>query len=120
MLREDEDALTCDMAEYYRVFDMRSLPLKTLAALAAGLPAKSRSKRRRAPDEETLILAGILDALHILLYRGTKDAQSGINPPRLLVDALLGKTEPEKTDGFDTPEEFMAAREKIINEGGGG
>lgn len=120
MLREDEDALTCDMAEYYRVFDMRTLPLRTLATLAAGLPAKSRSKRRRAPDEEALILAGILDALHILLYRGTKDARSGINPPRLLVDALLGKTEQEKTDGFDTPEDFMAAREKLINEGGGG
>lgn len=120
MLREDEDALTCDMAEYYRVFDMRTLPLRTLAALAAGLPAKSRSKRRRAPDEETLILAGILDALHVLLYRGTKNAKAGIDPPKLLVDALLGKNKPDKPDGFDTPEDFMAAREKLIKEGGGG
>lgn len=42
MIATDEDALICDLAETYHVFDYRGLPLKTAAALASGLRNDAR------------------------------------------------------------------------------
>lgn len=37
MLAHDEDALVCDMAETYRIYDMYSLPVRMVATLALSL-----------------------------------------------------------------------------------
>ena len=44
MAARDEDALVCDMAETYHIFDYRALPLFLAARLACGLREDSRSK----------------------------------------------------------------------------
>lgn len=44
MIAKDEDALICDLAETYRIFDYRSLPLKTVATFSVGLRENSRIK----------------------------------------------------------------------------
>lgn len=47
----DRDALLCDMAETYGVFDLRALPLQTVAVLAQGLRPDSRIMLRLAAEE---------------------------------------------------------------------
>lgn len=42
MMNISEDALICDLAETYHIYDMRSLPLRTVATLSAGLREDSR------------------------------------------------------------------------------
>lgn len=111
MISLDEDALICDFAEAYRIYDYKSLPLKTVATLACGLGDNSRIYRKMTDCEyslDTLLLARIYDALQIILYSKTKDAQKGINKPEMMLDRLLGKT--NDTSGeymeFDTMEQF--------------
>ena len=36
MIFTDEEALICDLAETYQIFDYRSLPVRTVATLSAG------------------------------------------------------------------------------------
>lgn len=45
MVAEDEDALICDLAETYQIYDYRSLPLQKVAVFCAGLRENSRIKR---------------------------------------------------------------------------
>ena len=65
MLALETDDFICDMAETYRVFDIRSIPLKLLATLANGLGANSRIRLKRdglkAPWE-TVLMALLVDA----------------------------------------------------------
>ena len=50
MIRFDEDALICDLAETYHIYDYRSLPVKLVATLSAGLRDDSRIKLKAAGD----------------------------------------------------------------------
>ena len=119
MIRTDEDALICDFAETYHVFDYRSLPPKLAATLAAGLDESSRIKRAitgRNMSVDTMLRAVIADRLGVLIWLKTKDGQKGRNRPDSFVDLLNGDRENE-TEGFDSPEAFEAERKRII--GGG-
>ena len=42
MIKLDEDALICDLAETYHIYDYRSLSASTVATLAAGLRDNAR------------------------------------------------------------------------------
>lgn len=119
MLATDRDALVCDLAETYGIYDMRALPVTTLATLAAGLREDSRIKKklsgaRVGPD--TLLLAAIADRLSLLVWSRTEDAQKGRNRPASIVDALTGKQQNQGGDAvvFDSPEAFEAARNALI------
>ncbi len=119
MLATDRDALVCDLAETYGIYDMRVLPVTTLAALAAGLREDSRIKlklsgARVGPD--TLLLAAIADRLSLLVWSRTEDAQKNRNRPASIVDALTGKQQAQSGDAmvFDSPEAFEAARTALI------
>lgn len=115
MVREDETALICDLAETYGVLDWKALPLRTAAALSAGLRDNSRIKMKLAglqADQETLLLAAAVDRLSLLVWAKTKDAEKGKNRPESIFDRLTGQTKEEKTDEFnsyDSPDAFMAA-----------
>ena len=59
MVIADEEALICDFAETYGIYDYRKLPLKTAAILASGLRDNSRIKIKMsglhaAPDTITM------------------------------------------------------------------
>lgn len=107
----DETALICDFAEVYHVLDWRALPVRTAAALAAGLGADSRSMKKLsgAPaDVQTLLLAMIADFVHILAWQNTRDGVKGRNVPQSILRALLGKAEDAGEEGFDSVDEFLA------------
>ena len=121
MVRTDETALICDLAETYGVLDWRALPLKTAAALAAGLRDDSRIKMKLSgmpADRMTLLTAVIADRLTFLAWAKTKDGAKGRNRPGSILAKLMqaGK-EPEKDyNVYRTPEEFEKAWRKAQEE----
>lgn len=115
MIRFDEDALICDLAETYQIYDYRSLPVKLVATLSAGLRDDSRIKLKAAgssADLETIILSVIADNLTLLRAGMSK----GKTKPFLFTDALKGEEKKEKVIGFNTVEEFEAALKRIRGE----
>lgn len=114
MISVDRTAWLCDMAETYGVFDIRSLPLRTVAALSAGLRDDSRIKmkiRGENVSRTELLLATVADGVSALLWRfgAYKDK------PVSIVDALLGKTKKQSSGvvAFATPEDFEKAMSKF-------
>lgn len=116
MYATDRDALLCDMAETYGVFDFGTLPASTLAVLAVGLPPDCRVKRKKTgaeTDDLTMLLALVIDRLSMLVWMQSEDARHHRNRPKSLVGLLTAK--PERRGGddievFDTPDAFMTAR----------
>lgn len=109
MIREDRDALICDMAETYHVYDMWSLPVRTVAALASGLRGDSRIRRKmsgRKASTELLMMAGIMDRLSILIWQQTRNGMKGWNRPPSLVELILQPEEKEEMEVFDSGDEF--------------
>ena len=113
MIRLDRDALICDLAETYHIYDMRSLPARRVATFAVGLREDSRIKKKISGIEyshQELLLARIADKLSALLwyYGFYGDAD---RPPSIF-DAMIGKVteEPESEfKGYGSREEFMTA-----------
>lgn len=120
MIAADEDALICDMAETYHVLNYRALPVRLLATLAAGLPADSRSKLRQADmrvSQDTLLLASAVDALYLLVWSKTKEAQKGRGKPNSLVQVLTGPTSGQSEYmTFRSGADFQAAWERAGGE----
>ena len=118
MIKADEDALICDFAETYHVFNYKALPAKLAATLAAGLREGSRIKLKLADMQvspDTLLLAAIADRLGILVWQKTEDAEKGRNRPRSILESL----QPKQTDvsTFASGEDFIKAREKLLKGG---
>lgn len=121
MYSEDSDALECDLAETYGLFDLHCIPLRKLAILACGLRDDSRIKKKlngMDVDVDSLLLAYAVDRLSWLVWAKTKDGQKGRNKPKSIVDILLHRNDEEVTkvdsDVFDSLEAFKAERERIL------
>ena len=117
MIATDEDALICDLAETYHIYDYRSLPLKTVATLSVGLREDSRIKlimtgQKRPID--TLLLAFIADKLSAFIYGFTDDARKNKNRPKSMVEMLLNEEHEPEISAFNSPEEFERRRREII------
>ena len=66
MLALDRNALICDMAETYHIYDIKSVELPYLAILASGLGMDSRIKLKEQglkASWSTVMLAMYIDAL---------------------------------------------------------
>ena len=84
MLTFDEDALICDMAETYGVFNLFELPPQLAATLAVGLREDSRIKVKMSGmkmDFNKYIIAALFDKVNWLCWTKTKDAQHGTHVP---------------------------------------
>ena len=95
MIQTDEDALICDLAETYGIFDYRQLPADQVAVFAFGLRDDSRIKLAMTNSKvpfETFLLAGVLDRLSALVWFKTTDGQKGINKPLMVAEELTGQT----------------------------
>ena len=115
-MRLDEDALICDLAETYHVYDYRSLPVQLVATLSAGLRDDARIKLEAADSPvslDTIILAAIADNL-TMLRAGMDKKNRG--KPFLFSEALRGEKKKQKVRGFRTAEEFEAALKRIRGE----
>lgn len=121
MLRTDEDALLCDFAETYNIYDLGSLPVKTVAALAFGLREDSRIKMimagLKAPVNQ-MLLAHIADSANFIKWTKTEAAVNNpSDPPDRLLNVIMGVPQAgdsKNCKGFKTIADFEAARAKII------
>lgn len=121
MIYLDRDALICDLAEYYHIYDYRTFKASYIAILAKGLPDCSRIKLKlqdREVSMDRLLWASIADACQFIAWSKTESAQNGMNPPKSIVKAFLGETEQSNSDvmAFSSPEEFEKARAQLIGE----
>lgn len=120
MIAMDEDALICDFAETYHIYDYRQLPPRYAAILACGLGSNSRIKLMLSEskiDTQTTLLAALLDEVAILNWRQTKDGHKGRNRPKSVFKALTDiETNNNDIESFNTIEEFEKERMRIIEE----
>lgn len=118
MAARDEDALVCDMAETYHIFDYRALPLFLAARLACGLREDSRSKMRLAGNRIELrdaLLAAILDRVNFLAWAQTRDGQKNRNRPASILNRLMHEPDERETPVvYAGGEEFEKARKQIL------
>lgn len=115
MVREDEDALICDFAETYHIYDYKRLPVKLASALAVGLRDDSRIKMRlsgASAPTDIMLLAAAVDRLSLLVWAQTNDAQKGRNRPKSILESFTVKE--TNTTTFESGEEFIKEREKLI------
>lgn len=112
MISTDEDALICDLAETYHIYEYRSLPCRKVAIFSCGLRSDSRIKMKMAQvtiTPEQMMLAAIADSTRMTAWLHTKDAEEGVNRPESLLGVLLGEKEEKKVISFDSGEEFREA-----------
>lgn len=110
MISLDEDALICDLAETYHIYDYKSLPLKLVATLSAGLRENSRIgmlSQNISVTQDTLLLAMIIDRIEAFRYGFMAES----NPPQSIAEILLNQE--KKTAGFSSVEEFEAELARI-------
>lgn len=126
MIDLDEDALICDLAETYQVYDYKQLPLQTVAVFAYGLKDDSRIKQllsdQIAPVERVL-LASMVDRLSMLLWIQSKDGQKGVNRPASIADQLIKRDKSENNEKdylvFESGEDFENYRKALLAKTGG-
>ncbi len=112
MMAKGKNALLCDFAETYHIYDLWQLPIKTVAALAVGLRDNSRIKMLLSGqkyDAETILLSAIADRLAILIWQQTKDGHKNQNRPKSILEEM------DKEDDavvFASIEEYEAARKQ--------
>lgn len=117
MIKLDEDALMCDLAETYHIYDYRQLPAAKVAVFSLGLRDNSRIKKlltKQPIDLDRLLLASISDKLSYLLWSKTKDGVNGRNRPKSILETLI---EPKKQNNqlvFNSGEEFEQMRARIL------
>lgn len=118
MIKADEDALICDLAETYHIYDYRQLPLNTIAVFSVGLRNNSRIKMKmnKQPVElDLLLLAGISDKLSTAMWWQTKDGQKGVNRPDSLVDVITNtQTKEKNVIAFSSGEDFINRRNELL------
>lgn len=120
MISEDEEALVCDLAETYQIYDYKQLPPTRVAVFSLGLRENSRIKMKLSGQTvpfDIMLLAGIADRLSTLVWFQTKDGQKGINRPIMLTNLLTNKEQYNDVKAFHSGEEFDKARKQLL--GGG-
>ena len=121
MITLDEDALICDLAETYQIYDYKQLPVSKVAVFSCGLRENSRIKMllsNQSVSLENLLIAGISDKLSLLLWGKTKDGQKGVNRPISILETLTNQNSAkENVIVFNTGEEFDKTRRALL--GGG-
>lgn len=121
-MKKDSNALMCDFAETYHIYNIFQLSPSRAAVFAMGLRADSRIKtslgESKLPLKETL-LAGILDTLNLLLWRQTGD--SSIECPKSILKLLLEEDEESQEEAgnddtlvFESADDFEKERTRLL------
>ena len=119
MIDADEEALICDFAETYHIYDYRRLPCKMAALLACGLKEDSRikmiiSETPVKPDQ--VLISTISDGIRTIAWMLSEDGRQGINRPVSLTGILMGNNpdiENNEIVAFDSGEDFDVAWKEL-------
>lgn len=119
MIAVDEDALICDFAETYHIYDIYQLPCDYIATLACGLRADSRimmAMSGRKVEFRHLLWAHIADNTAITAWLNSENAEKGKDRPPSFVAALLNKVdESDELRQFESGADFDKEWERIQN-----
>lgn len=119
MIALDEDALICDLAEVYHIYNMEDYSAEYIATLAMGLRDDARIKMKVMGleiDLKRLLLAHIADNTAINAWLQSKNAEKGKDRPPSFVRVLTEKIDPSKQPmGFSSGADFDAQWEKLRN-----
>ena len=93
----DENALICDLAETYGIYEPEMMPARRIAVYACGLGKDSRIVKKISDTTVSyseVIQAVIVDRLNWLCWSKTKDAKNGWNRPESLQRDFLQTIKP--------------------------
>lgn len=122
MIACDEQALICDLAEVYHIYNYREWPVSLIATLSVGLRADSRilmKLNKEIVSIDTILLTSVVDQLNIMIWQNTKDGREGRNKPKLLMPTIMASTT-KNTEGYYTVDDFEAERKRLLNKLEGG
>lgn len=107
----DRDALLCDFAETYGIYDFGGLPVSTLATLAVGLRENSRIKMHMSGtviSRTDMLLAAAVDRLSLLCWAQTEDGQRNVNQPQSVLSIILGQKidQERQVQAYETGRDF--------------
>lgn len=111
MLCIDEDAVICDLAETYNIYDMELLPAIKVATFVCGLRDDSRIKLKLSGvnyDINTILLATLVDRYSTVHFKQTEDS--------LFAPKLMGvKSNEKETDiiSFASVDEYKRAMQEF-------
>lgn len=117
-INQDEEALICDLAEVYNIYDYRQMPPSYIAILAKGLDNDSRIKQSFTGlkvTEDYLLQSLIFDRLNLLLWMfgSSKDNSEPVS----LYEQLINKSKTsESKSGFESGEEFEERRLELLRQ----
>lgn len=117
MITTDEEALICDFAETYGIYDYRQLPLKTAAVLASGLRDNSRIKIKMSglkASPETLMSAVTADRVGIIAWMLSEDGRHNRNRPESILASILEADKQNDVIAFENGQDFERARNEIL------
>lgn len=119
MLNLDEEALLCDLAETYQIYDIEALPLNKVALFSVGLREDSRIMMKIADVRYTVsntLLMNIVDRLTLLTWMlaGCKKSKK----PKLLSDKLLNHDKNDDITTFTDSNDFEKVRNSFLMKGG--
>lgn len=116
MLSLDKNAVICDLAETYNIYDYKRVPGRLLGTLVAGLGDNSRIGKKvngvRGTVTEVL-LAQILDGVRFLCWAQTEDGRKGRHQPQSVASEFFVSEDKEKPKAM-TIDDFEKIRNKII------
>ncbi|RCW16316.1 hypothetical protein CAC02_09215 [Streptococcus gallolyticus] len=119
MIKIDENALICDLAETYHIYNYRQLPADLVAVFSVGLRENARIKMAMSDQKvslETLLLASIADRVGILAWQNTEDGHKGRNAPKEFVSILTEEPKEREESIFKSGEDFENARARILKD----
>ena len=110
MITVDRNALICDMAQTYHIYNMYDYKASYIAILACGLEDNSRIKKKIAKTRvgtSDLLLSLILDSLNTLVWFQSEDGRLGINRPKSIYNKLTDNEEYEGVEASDFEDEWI-------------
>lgn len=119
MIKIDESALICDLAETYHIYNYRQLPADLVAVFSVGLHENARIKMAMSGQKvplKTLLLASIADRVGILAWQNTEDGHKGRNAPKEFVSILTEEPKEREESVFKSGEDFENARARILKD----
>lgn len=115
MLAMDRNAIICDLAETYQIYDYKRVPGRTLGILAAGLGPDTRIGKKIngvRGNVADVLLAQILDGVRFLCWVQTEDARKKRNYPKSVASEFFVAEDVNKAKKT-TIEDFERIRKKV-------
>lgn len=112
----DKNAVICDLAETYNIYDYRRVPGRLLGILVAGLGENTRIGKKvngvRGTVSEVL-LAQILDGVRWLCWAKTEDGKKGRRRPDSVASGFFVSEDKNKPKAMSI-DDFEKIRNRIV------